>query len=351
MKKEGVSLVALGVTLIVMSILAAAIVMSLNNSIDTSKEVGFATELKEITEAAQEYYLFNNELPVDKTASYTQTDLLGISVDAFELQNEFNTNYDNSKTYYKIDLGLLASTDGLYGNGKSAYDFYVISEDCNYVYYPLGVSVGDNIYFSLTSKLTQITDISLADNKNEAVSSVTITEKIAVSKSTQDWTNSLNLTVNTSLATGETLYYTIGETKTQITDALPYVLELNTSTALNGKEQIVFVKENSSGKVIAKAVASLDNLDITPPTVGNIVTQKNADNITILFTGATDDKSKIAKSYYLTSTTTYTASELLEQGTVGGSHSIELDLNDTYVQFVLVDNAGNVSTVQTVTIE
>lgn len=351
MKKEGVSLITLGVTLIVMSILAVAVVMSLNNSIDGSKETGFATELKEITEGAQAYYLLNKELPVDKTASYTQTDLLGISVDAFELQNEFNLNYDTSATYYKIDLSLIASTSGLYGNGASTYDFYVISEDGNFVYYPLGVKVGENIYFSLTSKLTQVTDISVSESVGESVTSVTSTAKISAAKSTKDWTNALSISVNTELGTGETLYYVIGDSETQITDALPYTLELSSATNLNGKNEIAFEKKNSAGKVIAKTIVDLDNFDNTAPTIGETVIQKTNDYVYVVFTGATDDKSQIAKSYYKTDSTTYTATQLVESGTEGGTHSIKLDTSATYVQFVVVDNAGNVSAVKAVTIE
>lgn len=269
LKKKGISLVVLTITLILMSILATTIVMSLDNSLYTSKEVGFATELKEITEGAQTYYLLNKELPIDKSTSFTKIDLLGIAEDSAELQNEISLNQDISAVYYKIDMNLIASSDSLYGNGSSTYDFYVISQDGNFVYYPLGVKVGDNVYYSLTSKLSQITDVSLSDSTAGDVTSIITTTKISVIKSTEMPTKSLTLTVNTTLDEGEKLYYVLGDTKTQIT-SLPYALELSEATLSSEQKDIskvVFQKENSSQKVIAKTYVDITNLEITDSAV------------------------------------------------------------------------------------
>lgn len=352
MRKEGISLIALVITMLVMAILASALLMKLDNSISSAQEVGFANELKEISEGAKVYYLLNKELPVIKNTSYSKTELLTMSGNATELQNEITLNQDMSTVYYKIDMNLIAKSDGLYGNETSTYDFYVISEDGNFVYYPLGIKIEDDIYFSLTSKLSQITDVTIGSGVSGDVASVTSSAKISVTKSTNEWTNSLSLTVSTTLNNGDTLYYIVNDTKTQITSDLPYTLIFsNSSTGLEDATEVVFQKENSSNKVIAKSVVDISNLDITAPTVGTPVVQKYTDYTVVEFTGAHDDKSQIEYSYYTTSKTTYTAEQIVAIDAQSGAYSIILSSDATYVQFVLVDKAGNISEIKKVTIE
>lgn len=360
MRKRGMSLIVLTITLIVMSVLAGAIVMSLNNSTDEAKLTGFATELKEILEASQTYYLQHDEFPVVAGMTYSKTDLLGISADAQELENEFNLNHDNSTAYYKLDLSKISNSGGLYGNDEKANDFYVISDDGNFVYYPLGVKVNDNIYYSLTEKLAQIVDLNVAGSTTGDVTNVTTSTKISVAKDTDEWTNSLSLSVNTTLNSGEKLYYIIGNVKTQITGSLPYTFSLSNSTITANStletefaktQDIVFQKEDSSGKVIAKTALSIENLDIYSPTIGEANTKSYSDYIMVELSNAQDDKSGILASYFLTDSTTYTAAQLVTLGTKASAYSIKLDTDATFVQFVVVDNAGNVSEIKRLNIE
>ena len=360
MKKSGISLIVLIITMIVMSILAFTIIISLNDSTAGAKETGFAAELKEIMDAAQVYYLQHGELPVIAGTSYTQSNLLSISMDSQELQNEFDINNDESSHYYKIDLGKITKSGSLYGSDKKTNDFYVISEDGNFVYYPLGVNIKGNKYFSLTNKLLQISDVGGTENVVGDVTSVTASEKITVLKSSEEWSNNLNLKVNTPLASGEKLYYIIGSVKTQITATLPYTLTLSNSTIasnttlateISKNEPVVFQKENSAGKVIAKTVIDIDNLDIYSPTIGTPVARKYSDYTSVEFSKASDDKSGIVASYYFTDSADYTASQFLANGNKGGAYSIKLDADAAYVQFVLVDKAGNVSDVKEFDIE
>lgn len=358
MRKKGISLIVLTITLIVMSILAFATIISLNNSTDAAKAAGFAAELKEIIEGVQAYYLQYKELPIVKDKSYTQTSLLTISNDSQELQNEFDINRDTSQTYYEIDLSKISQSGSLYGNNNILNDVYVVSEDCNFVYYPLGVKISDNIYFSLTSKLAQITDIEIPDSIPGDVVSAITASKISVSKSTEDWTNTLELAISTTLNVGEKLYYVVGSVKSQITENLPYTLELSNNTIASNStlaseitesEYIVLQKENSEGKIIAKTTVGIKNLDIYPPVIGIPIVKKVSDGdtfvyISVEFAEATDEKSGIKASYYTTGTEG-TPQEIVAAGNMGGKYSIKL-AEDSSLKFVLVDNAGNITAVQ-----
>lgn len=361
MRKKGISLVLLVIVIIVMSILAFAIVISLDDSIDDSKKVAFAVELKEIYDASQEYYLKNREYPIDKTVSYTKLDLLELSSDSQELQNEFEMNQDEATAYYKIEMDKISETGSLYGNEEYESDFYVISEDGDFVYYPLGVEIDKIIYFSLTSKLAQINDEDTKQIANGDVVFVSNTEKITVSKNTNEWTNNLQLVIDTTLKTGEQLYYVIGEVKVEIVGELPYTLELsaestidpNTSLVaeLSNVQNVIFQKEDSEGKIIAKTTISIENLDITSPEVGAITVNKQDGYTQVKFLKATDDKSGLSFCRYVTENDDYTVEQLLELGNKGGVYSIKVDATVTNVQLVLVDKAGNVSSVQKINIE
>lgn len=360
MNKKGMSLIVLIVTLIVMSILAGVAILSLNNSTDEAKKIGFAAELKEITEAAQAYYLQYGELPVFDDKSYTKEELLAISSNSMKLQIEFNTNKDKASNYYKIDLSKLTQNDSLYGNSKSQNDFYVIGEDGNFVYYPLGVKIDTEIYFSFTEKLVQISDLEVTSSTNRDITSTKLVDKIVISKSTEEWTNTLSLTVNTVLNSDENIYYIIGSTKTKISSGMPYTLTLSSSTvasdstlasALSQNEYIVFQKEDSIKRIMAKNVINIKNLDLNSPVVGASVVKKHSDYTSVEFTKASDDKSGISSSYYTTETEDYTASQLLNNGMKGDKYSIRLSTDATFVQFIVVDNAGNMSEVQKVNIE
>lgn len=359
MRKRGMSLIVLTITLIVMSVLAGAIIMSLNNSTDEAKLTGFATELKEILEASQTYYLQHDEFPVETGITYTKTDLLGISTNSQELENEFSLNHDSSTTYYKLDLSKISNSGSLYGNNKKTNDFYVMSEDGNFVYYPLGVKVNDEIYYSFTEKLAQIEDLNVTGSTTGDVTNVLSSTKISVVKNTDAWTNSLSLMVNTTLNSGEKLYYIIGSVKTQITESLPYTLVLSNSTITANStleteiaktQDIVFQKEDSSGKIIAKTVLNIQNLDIYSPTIGEVNTKSYSDYKMVELPNAQDDKSGILASHFLTESTTYTPEQLLTLGTKTAAYSIKLDTDVTFVQFVIVDKAGNVSEIKRLSI-
>ena len=360
MKKKGISLIVLTVTLIVMSILAFVITISIKDSTKSAKITAFAEELREIRGESQAYYLKNGKYPVLSDKSYTQADLLSISRDSAELQNEITLNNDNSSTYYKVDLDEISKSGGIYGTGQNEYDFYVLSADGRYIYYPRGIKIGDTVYFSVTNKMSSINRIDLNLPDDTDVNSVKSAEGITVTRDKIYWTNELSLTVNTTVNSNEKLYYSIGSVKTQITSSFPYTVKLNASFAQNNSalsealangNGIIFTKEDTSGKIIAKTNIDISNLDITKPSVGTPVVEKYSDYTLISFTDASDGGgSGIDSSFYVTSSNTYSASSIISSGMAGQPYSIKVDKSVTYVQYVIVDKAGNVSSVEKVNV-
>lgn len=361
MKKRGISLIVLVITMIVMTILSFVIVMSVEDYTKSAKLATFEEELREIGDGVQAYYLKNGKYPIVEGVVYTKADLLNISQDSQELQNEININNDISNEYYKIDLEKVSENTSLYGKEKYENDFYVLSVSSNIVYYPLGIYIGDEVYFSLTSKMGNINREQVNNNNLGDVSSVNGVTKIAVTNDKTGWTNEFNLTVNTTLNGGEKLYYTIDSIKTEITDKLPCVVELNYDILLKKSTllldamakhyDIIFTKEDSSGKIIAQTKVTTSNLDIFSPDAGTPVVEKFSEYTLVTFANATDAESGIDKSYYTTDTTSFDAAKLISEGKKGGTHSIKLDTTATYLQYIVVDKAGNYSLVKSINID
>ena len=361
MKKRGISLIVLVITMIVITILSFVIVVSIEDYTKSALLATFAEELREIGDGVQAYYLKNGEYPIVEDVVYTKADLLNISQDSQELQNEMNINNDISNEYYKIDLEKVSENTSLYGKEKYENDFYVLSISNNIVYYPLGIYVGDEVYFSLTSKMGNINREQVNSNNLGDVSSVSGVTKITVTNDKTGLTNEFNLTVDTTLNSTEKLYYTIGSIKAQIIDDLPCVVKLNYDIMLKKSTllldamvkhyDIIFTKEDSSGKIIAQTKIATNNLDIFSPDAGTPVVEKLSEYILVTFADATDYESGIDKSYYTTDTTSFDAAKLMSEGKKGGTHSIKLDTSATYLQYIVVDKAGNSSSVKRISID
>ena len=356
MEKRGISLIVLVITMVVMSILAFTIVLNVDDSTQSAKITTFAEELRNIDDSVQTYYLKNNEYPVVKGVSYTKEGLLSISSSSAELKNEFDLNNDNSQTYYKIDLKKLTKSDSLYGNDKFDKDFYVISEDGNFIYYPFGIDVGDTWYFSLTSKLGKISGGNTTLKPSGSIEGTSKTSGITVEKSTEEWTNNLNITIDSDLNEGEKIYYKLSNDEKAI-DAVPFTLTFSSQTlsstqkkALEDTGEVNFIKK-SGDTIISSRTLKLNNLDVEAPVINKIEVITYSDYNVIKFTEATDNKSGIVASYYTTDTSDMTAEELINSGEKGDRYSIKLyDKTITSLQMVIVDRAGNISEVTKVSI-
>lgn len=348
--KRGISLIILGITIIVMSILASAVMIGVRDFNVQANDVVFAQELKAILQATNEYYLNNGEYPTSQTYTRQQVIDMAISEDyKTELQNEMSLNKDISQEYYKVDLNLISTGGGIFASEEDPV--YVINVDATDIYYPKGFEVEGVVYFSLSSKLINISKFESDSDYSSINTDINnITESIKINKSTEEWTNNLNVTITTTLLSNEQLYYTVGGTQKQITTEAPYVITMSKDTLTS--EQMTNIQNDSKiyftkmadDEIIAKSSIDISNLDLLAPKINETVTYiPYSDYNLVKFTTVEEDKSGVVASFFVENDATISAQEIVSTGTQGESTYIKIDKSITSVKLVVVDAAGNIS--------
>lgn len=381
--KKGISLVILVITIIVMIILASIVVFTTSDTTNNSKIAAFALDLEQIEDLTKEYYLNNNELPVDISTTYTKATLVSMVDEASDvLSDEITSNGDDSAIFYKLDLSKLPienTSRGLETDGDT--DIFVIAEGSFNVYYLAGEEIGDDYYFSLTEKITGKTKVDNDATEDDSTINITnTTAAINLTKSTTDFTNTLTVKIDTTLGTNETLEYFIANesiatsTTGSLTVDVASILSSNTTVYTNfyasddNKVLKVNKYDSSSGSnvVVATATVSLSNLDTASGTMvaASDITYTEYDSfILATISGYTDVGSSGVKearvlyttksdgsAYYEDLPTTITAEYVYNSGVKHNATTLKLPKDVTGYSLVFVDNAGNISGLGTYTV-
>lgn len=160
--KRGITLTALLVTIVIMSILTATITVSGYNVLNDSKKIKFATEIAYIEEAINSYYTKDQELPLEESFIVDLSQISEKSVTQFASEEGYS---NNEIILYKIDRARLGLSDTVYGNGDvDNKDIYAISKETNKVYYIKGIKVSDITYYTLTEDLKNLVEYDLSSN-------------------------------------------------------------------------------------------------------------------------------------------------------------------------------------------
>lgn len=161
-KKQGVTLTTVVVTVIVLSILAGVVIFSTNSTIGYAKLSTWATEITYIQETVDEQIKTESSLP------YT-TDFINIdtsSLTSEQLDKQFkDENIENQKLELNvINLGKLKITNTNYGNLTSLDDVYAYSLTTGKVYYAKGIEIDGVKYYGLTEELRNRFKLQSANN-------------------------------------------------------------------------------------------------------------------------------------------------------------------------------------------
>ena len=352
--KIGISLVALTITIIVMAMLATVVVVNTNNSTEDAMRAAFADELTTILQASNEYYLNNGVYPITNT--YTREQVLEFATseeNKAKLQNEMALNKDYDTVYYEINLSLIKmSGGGLTEGGK-----YIINSNATDIYYAKGFEIEEKLYFSLSSRLIDVNKInSNTENSLNDLVVNNITEPISFTKNTKEFTNDLVITVNIILGVNEKIYYTVGEVETEITDTMPYDIVLSKDTITDEQldklktDKNVYLTKKTNDVAISKRSVDVSNLDIVVPVFlsePTVISYSN--NNVVKFITNVQDESGIVASYYTTDLT-LDKENIISSGTRVEEFYINLAKNISKINMVVVDKAGNISEIVSVTI-
>ena len=382
--KKGISLVVLTITIIVIVILASTVIFYLNDTMVSSQISAFALDLKNVEDLVYDYYLNNNELPIDDTVtSYDKDTLISLITDGKnELSTEIADNKDDDETFYIVDLTKLSvesTSKGLQVNDDIA-DSYIVTKDSMNIYYLKGEKIRDKYYFSLSDEIVKKSELDIDKTiDNSSIYIPYTTSTIDFEKSTKDWTNTLTVEIKTEVGSGETLTYTLAgvDITSSVTTNIVNVSQIVSSNEeiknafySSNSNKILKVQKNKDGAVVASANVDVSNLDILS---GNVVNQSNVkhtkyDNyilsnvsgyidlggsnlkeIRVLYTAKLDESGK-SVAYYENLPQTITKEYIYSVGKRNEGLLIKLPVDVTGYSLVFVDNAGNISDINTYTV-
>lgn len=298
-KKSGISFIILVLTIVVALILLASAYGVTSNVMNNGVITNFTEDLLMVQDQATLYYTMNGTIPkYDDTDKETASNVLSMVDTKYraKLQEEMELNKDTQNDFYKIDLSKLdidRSSRG-FSNSGNVSDVFLLAYPTFNVYYLKGASVGDEIYFSLSTRLTSIARLpnDLKEQIDYVISTKT-SHQINVTKNEEDWYNKMNISISTYVDTNETLYMSIsdGELK-QITpvtqnttnryyfDSLEDILNGKTNIKVTNltKEEVenfsnlekdkkyIEIVKRQSGVEISRIKINLSGYDNTAPT-------------------------------------------------------------------------------------
>lgn len=325
--KNGISLVSLMVTIVIIVLLTTTVSISALSSINNAKKISFATEISFIQENVNNYYIKNGSVPVLEKIDFDINEIDELYRNQFKLEDIL--------PMYKLDLGKLGKIDNIFGKGKNLNDFYVVSKNSNNVYYLAGISDGKNMYYTLTDELKKV----IRYNKN------LIDDGIIFTKSENKFTNknistsilipkeykniSISIIKDGNIISNIYEYSNEGEYNKYVVQGIDGCYNIN----------INYLKENQI-KSIKYDVINFDN---TIPTY-SLSDKKVYDNgeekyLYIELSNVSDDISGVSKLKYLKSKSSL--EEVRDKGVNIVDNIIEFDENTEYITLYIEDNATN----------
>lgn len=181
-KKYGFSMVALAATVTILLILTTAITIGGVNTSNNAKKIAFATELKTLQEAVDEYVNENNgSYPIGNSVV---VDITSLSTENKQQFNKETDGYNSGKVLlYDINYEKINVKSLKYGDeSNGANDIYVVSNTSGVVYYAKGLKIGNNTYYTLNDELTTLL------NENADKNLVNTASVIVFQPNTTEWT-------------------------------------------------------------------------------------------------------------------------------------------------------------------
>lgn len=188
---QGVTIIVLVITIIVLLILSGIIVSGAKNQQTINNINKLNSDIETIEAKVTQYYLKNNDLPIFKSIeneeqivyALNKNDLIGKFEKQVQesLDNKIKENINkqinvnDEGAYYVINLGLLENLSLNYGREYSKWntvenanstiykDLYIINGVTHQIYYPMGIKTVDKAYYFTKIESTNdvITEINL----------------------------------------------------------------------------------------------------------------------------------------------------------------------------------------------
>lgn len=147
--KRGITILALVVTILVLSIISGAVLYTSKSSLEKVTKNEFVIEILNIETLVANYYNDHGSYPANNSLSVN----IGEFSDFEKSQFEDETITNDMVTLYEIDLGLIGIKKTIFGNNKDTLDKYVVSKKTGKVYYLLGIEYEGNTHYTLNNNI------------------------------------------------------------------------------------------------------------------------------------------------------------------------------------------------------
>ena len=142
-KEEGITLVILTVTVMVMIILSVNIVMNTKKHSDAKALTNLQNDLEVLKQRVNIYLSKNDKLPILKEYPGSLSHIESVK------------NPNDNDVYYILDLKLLSNLTLNYGRGyydyekgETSIDVYIINEKSHEIYYVRGITADGERYYN-----------------------------------------------------------------------------------------------------------------------------------------------------------------------------------------------------------
>ena len=271
-KKQGITLVTVVVTIIVLSILAGAITISTSATLNYARLSTWANEIAYIQDVVKESEGTMSTFPY--TEDKVTIDVLGMSNEEIQIQFPGEIISDDAIELNILNLGVLKITNTEYGRRKTANDVYAYSVTTGRVYYAKGLEIDGYIYYSVTDALRDRFDLAPVNDELSAVvfipSAIGYTnDPITVKLKLPSTFTNINITTsNTEIQVGA---------QTIVDNTYEYVINTNN---VAGNYEVTVSYTNGEQSYTSKY--TVNSYDVTKPVInpivyGNIVTVDNTD--------------------------------------------------------------------------
>lgn len=368
----GISMISLVIAIIILLILLGISLTTATTLINSAKESKFIEDMTKIQNVISQYYIGTGTLPIKETSpNRTALEIIN-SVENYKLKDklaeEIFLNADDDSTFYTVDLGLMG-VDTMSLDLQDNRNNFVISSEGQMVYYLNGIKIWNNVYYSLSSKLSGKKQIV---NLDQDLEDIIMGDKIQLIKDVNVWTNEIRIKVRTDLTGTEYLQYYIAGVSADIrtvestTKEIVIIVNGNMMTQNErdyfmaaDEDKKITVQKKSGTEIISEKTISINNLDIQEPMIINIDTEDTSNaaynlikvtsndvggsgvkQISYIYDMKLDYKGEIVEYY---NDELPIIDRILYSGKVSKDGEIKLPKNISRIVTVAIDNAGNLT--------
>ena len=311
MKKRGISVLILAITIVIMTILVSTTIVGINLATNDARLRVLINDLNQMEEKIKETYILTGMVPTEGTVMTYDQVLLKVEPEYRSgLIKAITENEETESKFYEVSLSKMGTSMTKRGVKKTPDDIYVISEDKLNVYYIRGVKIGDERYYTLNEKLTGLAEVEPEIDEGEIEAT---NAKLKVVKKQKTWTNRVDIEIKTLIKGTENVFMILEGTsyKANITalvktnkgiaiskDTIPsaYKETLKNATSVKIEKRQT---SSATSTLIDVQTISLANLDVEAPVI-----DKNTFILTIkdgkksITSNGTDSKSGLSDYKY-----------------------------------------------------